>query len=251
MEQTPYLTIVIPAYNEVALIEQTLDLVANFLAERNLSAEVLVVDDGSTVGTADLSEAALKRLGLCGRVLRQNSNVGKGAAVQRGMREGKGQLLLMTDADLSTPLEEYEKLAKALAAGADIAIASRGLKQSRLEPPQPWWRQSLGKLYGLVRRLILLPRVVDTQCGFKLFTAEAAHEVFSRQTISGWAFDAEILYIACLLGYRIVEVPVTWRNRRESKVRIFRDVWRVLRDLLAVRFRHRHLARSRRRSENS
>ncbi len=247
MPEQPALTIVIPAYNESAIIENTLEQVAAFISERGIDAEVLVVDDGSTDGTGDIAQRALERLGLNGRVIRQVPNAGKGMAVRRGMLEGKGRWLLMTDADLSTPLEEYDKLAQALERGADIAIASRGLPESRLEPPQPWWRQSIGKLYGLLRRMILMPKIIDSQCGFKLFTAQAARDAFSRQTITGWAFDAEVLYIAYLLGYKIVELPVVWRNRRESKVRVLRDAWQVLRDLLIIRFRHRGL--SKRRSE--
>jgi dolichyl-phosphate beta-glucosyltransferase len=244
MNEPPDLTIVIPAYNEAALITQTLECVAQFLSQRKLAAEILVVDDGSTDGTGQLAEQAMSRLGLHGRVIRQQPNAGKGMAVRTGMLAAQGHLVLMTDADLSTPLEEYDKLAKAITDGADIAIASRGLPESRLEPPQPWWRERTGKLYGRVRRLILLPKIVDSQCGFKLFKRDVAHETFSRQTIAGWAFDAEVLHIAYLLGYRIAELPVTWRNRRESKVRVFRDAWRVLRDLVVIRFRHRHLARA-------
>lgn len=250
MDQEPYLSLVIPAYNEAALIEQTLECVADFLRARGLPAEVIVVDDGSTDGTGDLAERALERLGLAGRVVRQVPNAGKGMAVHAGMEAAAGQLLLMTDADLSTPLEEYDKLVQAIEEGADVAIASRAVPGAVLEPPQPWWRESIGKLYAKVRCLILLPQIADTQCGFKLFQREVAREVFPLQTVYGWAFDVEILHIAQLLGYTIAERPVRWRNRRESKVRVLRDAWKVLRDLVTIRFRHRGLARRRREAGN-
>jgi dolichyl-phosphate beta-glucosyltransferase len=241
----PQLSIIIPAYNEAAIIEATLSSLAAFLAQRGLRAEVIVVDDGSTDGTGALAAQALQRLKLPGRVLRQQPNAGKGKAVQAGMLAAAGQWLLMTDADLSTPLDEYDRLAAALLGGADIAIASRALPGARLEPPQPRWRQMLGQLYAWVRRLLLLPQLRDTQCGFKLFRQEAARAAFSRQTLSGWAFDVEVLYIAYRLGYRIAEIPVRWCNRRESKVRVLRDAPRVLRDLLLIRWRHRGLVPSR------
>ncbi len=249
-QSQPELTIVIPAYNEAALIESTLEAVAAFVRERGLDTEVLVIDDGSTDGTGQLARQAMERLGLSGRVIRQEPNAGKGMAVRRGMLEAAGRLILMTDADLSTPLEEYDKLRQAIAQGADIAIASRAVPGARLEPPQPWWRQSLGQLFAFVRRMIVLPGLRDTQCGFKLWRREPAREAFSRQTIIGWAFDAEVLYIADRLGYRIAELPVLWRNRRESKVRVLRDAPSVLRDLLTIRRRHRHLKRADRSSAN-
>ena len=240
-QSQPDLTIVIPAYNEAALIESTLEAVAEFIRQRGLAAEVLVVDDGSSDGTGGIARRAMERLGITGRVIRQEPNAGKGMAVRRGMLEAAGRLVLMTDADLSTPLREYDKLAQAIADGADVAIASRAVPGAGLEPPQPWWRQSLGQLFALVRRMIVLPHLRDTQCGFKLWKRHVAREAFSRQTISGWSFDAEVLYVAERLGYKIAELPVLWRNRRESKVRVLRDAPSVLRDLLTIRRRHRKL----------
>lgn len=237
----PQLSIVVPAFNEAAVIEQTVEVLCRYVTDQRLAAEIIVVDDGSTDETAALAERALARWPVPSRVLRLNPNEGKASAVRKGMLEAHGDLLLMTDADLSTPLEEFPKLLEALRQGADIAIASRAVRGARLDPPQPFVRLLVGKAYGLMRRLIVLPHIADTQCGFKLFTREAAREAFSRQTTKSWAFDAEVLYIAHRLGYRIAEVPVVWRNRPESKVRVLRDLWKVLRDLLAVRCRHRKL----------
>jgi len=238
---SPELSVVIPAFNEAAVIEETVEAVCRFVTEHGLKAEVIVVDDGSTDETATLAERVLARWPLASRVLRLNPNEGKASAVRRGMLEASGDLLLMTDADLSTPLEELPKLLEAIQSGADVAIASRAVPGARLDPPQPFRRLLVGKAYAFVRRLILLPHIADTQCGFKLFTRRAAREAFSRQTTTSWAFDAEVLYIAHRLGCRIVEVPVVWRNRPESKVRVLRDLWKVLRDLLLARWRHRGL----------
>ncbi|MCX7598052.1 MAG: glycosyltransferase family 2 protein [Armatimonadetes bacterium] len=239
----PQLSIVIPAFNEAAVIGDTVGTVCQFVADQGLCAEVIVVDDGSTDETAILAEQALARWELPSKVIRLNPNEGKAVAVRRGMLEARGDLLLMTDADLSVSMGHLPKLMDAIRAGADIAIASRAVRGARLDPPQPFWRLLIGKMYGLLRRLIVLPRIADTQCGFKLFTRQAAREAFSRQASKSWAFDAEVLYIAHRLGYSIVEVPVVWCNRRESKVRVLRDLWSVLRDLLAVRWRHRKLNR--------
>ncbi len=241
MQQEPELTIVIPAYNEAAIIEETLRQVAEFVDRLGQPVEVIVVDDGSTDATAELARGAIQRYGLQGRVISLEHNQGKGAAVRRGMLEARGRLVLFSDADLSTPLDEYFKLRKAIEDGADVAIASRAVKGAVLQPRQPLWRQTLGQLFALVRRLIVLPGVRDTQCGFKLFKREVAQQAFSRQRTAKWAFDAEVLFIADRLGYRIAELPVRWRNRPESRVRVLRDMWHVLADLAAIRWYHRDL----------
>jgi glycosyltransferase involved in cell wall biosynthesis len=239
------LSIVIPAYNEADLIEGTLSAVADFIKSRALDAEVLVVDDGSRDGTGDLAAQAISRLGLNGRVIAVKPNAGKANAVRTGVLAASGSLILFSDADLSTPLDEFGKLHEAVANSADIAIASRALPGARLEPPQSWIREHIGRAFALVRRGIILPRIADTQCGFKLFKRDAALAVFPLQTMTSWAFDAEVLFIADRLGYRIAEIPVVWHNRRESKVRVLHDAWKVFRDLVTVRFRHRHLGRKR------
>jgi dolichyl-phosphate beta-glucosyltransferase len=240
---TKQLSLVIPAYNESDLIEGTLEAVAEFLKARDLDAEVLLVDDGSSDGTADLSAQVMSRLGMPGRVIAVKPNAGKANAVRTGILAATGDLILFSDADLSTPLEEFDKLKQAIAGGADIAIASRAVPGAKLEPPQPWLREHLGRFFASVRRTIVLPRLADTQCGFKLFKGEVARKIFPMQTMTSWAFDAEVLFIADRLGYRIVEIPVLWHNRRESKVRVLRDAWKVFRDLVTVRFRHRKLGK--------
>lgn len=201
------------------------------------SYEVLVVDDGS----ADETSAVARRYPEV-RVLRQEPNQGKGAAVRRGMLESRGAWVLFSDADLSTPIDELDRLMEAARAKhAAIAIASRGLRQATIEVSQPLYRVLMGKIYNLMLQAILLPGIWDTQCGFKLFERSAAREVFGRTELPGFGFDAESLFIARKLGYRIVEVPVRWRNDPDTKVSAWRDSLRMFLELWRIRRLHRDL----------
>lgn len=201
------------------------------------SYEILVVDDGST----DDTEAVARRYPEV-RVLRQVPNQGKGAAVRRGMLEARGQWVLFSDADLSTPIDELDKLlAAAREQRAAIAIASRGLWQAKIEVSQPLYRVLMGKIYNLMLQAILLPGIWDSQCGFKLFERSAAREVFGRTELPGFGFDAESLYIARRLGYRLVEVPIRWRNDPDTKVSAWRDSLRMFLELWRIRRLHRAL----------
>lgn len=235
----PSLTIVIPAYNEARRLPPSLErIVAWVRTHPELAVDVLLVDDGSTDGTAEAARQAVgDRLPLT--ILRNEPNRGKGYSVRRGMLAAQGAVALFSDADLSTPIEEADRLLAAINDGADIAIGSRGLRESNIKVHQPWWRESAGRLFGVLTRLVALPGIRDSQCGFKAFRREAAQAVFSRQSLDGWAFDVELLVIARKLGYRIVEVPVHWENSPDSKVQMLRDGPGMLRDLLRVRWRHR------------
>jgi len=230
-----HLSIVIPAYNEARRLGPTLAAIGAYGV--GLSYEVVVVDDGSCDDTADIA----RRYPHC-RVMGWHANRGKGAAVRAGIMAARGRWILMTDADLSTPIEELAPLMQAAErTGAPVAIASRGLWQARIEVSQPPYRMLMGKIYNLMVQAILLPGIWDTQCGFKLFEREAARAIFARTRLDGFGFDAESLYIARRLGYRIVEVPVRWRNDPDTKVSAWRDSLRMFLELWRIRRLHRDL----------
>jgi len=229
-----YLSIVVPVYNETSRIASTLSQILTYVAARLESWEVVVVDDGSTDATMELVGE------ICGqvpavRLLRNPANCGKGFAVRNGMLQAGGKYLLFTDADLSSPITEAERLLEPLQKGYDVVIGSRALKPEWIHLHQPWIRETAGKAFNFcVRTLTTLP-YRDTQCGFKAFRREAAQAIFSRQTIAGFGFDVEVLYLARLLGYRTLEIPVHWSDDRRTKVRPLRDGGRMLGDLLRIR----------------
>ncbi len=227
------LSVVIPAFNEGERLPPTLEKVRAYLNAGGWRSELIVSDDGSTDGSPERLPPRFPNVTF----LRAPRNQGKGAAVRRGVLRAQGDLILFSDADLSTPIEELEALRRAIVVdGCDIAIASRGLAESRLDVRQPWWRELAGRTFNrLVRPLSGLP-FRDTQCGFKLFRREAAHRLFSLARCDGWAFDVEVLMLAAQLGYSVAEVPVRWINAEGSKVRLFVDGPRMLRDILRFRW---------------
>ncbi len=232
------LTIVVPAYNEAARIGQTLDRLFAWRQARSPSVEIVVVDDGSRDDTV----AVARRCGTDQtqfRVETLGRNRGKGAAVRHGVQVARGQWVLFSDADLSTPIEEIDKLLAAIVAGADIAIASRDTVGSVLDRRQPAYREAMGRTFNALVRALGVPGIADTQCGFKLFAAEAARRCFGRMTIERFAFDVEVLYIARRLGYRIAEVGVRWIDDDRSTVSPVRDAARMLSDVARIRWRHR------------
>ena len=213
------LSIIIPAYNERTRLPATIRRVEDYLHENAWTFhEVIVVDDGSTDGTSECADEFAKANPHV-RVLRNPGNRGKGYSVRHGMLDAKGEWRLFTDADLSTPIEELEKLWSAVAQGKDeIAIGSRALDRSLIGVHQPGMRETFGRIFnGVMRAATGLP-IADTQCGFKLFRADVAEEVFSRQTQERFGFDAEVLYIAFKRGYSIAEIPVRWNHVEGSKV---------------------------------
>ena len=227
----PALSVVIPALNEAARLPRSLQRIAGHLEGLWESYEILVVDDGSTDATAD---TAARTLGTGVTVLRNERNRGKGYSVRRGMLAATGARRLMTDADLSTPIEELRGLGARLDAGDDIAIGSRALPGSRIEVHQPILREGTGRIFNLFVRLLAVPDVRDSQCGFKLFTAAAAEAVFSRCRLDGFSFDVEALHVARRLGLRIAEVPVVWRNDAASRVTLLRGA-AAFADLVTIR----------------
>jgi dolichyl-phosphate beta-glucosyltransferase len=214
------LSIVIPAFNEEARLPASLGAISAYLAARPSAprVEVIVVDDGSSDATASRAEEAGHRHGLDLRVLRLPKNRGKGFAVRTGCLEAAGRLVLVSDADFSTPIYEWEKLA---AANAPVAIGSRAVDESLVKDRQSLGRRAMGKLFNRIVRLLLVPGIRDTQCGFKLFTREAARAVFSRTKVDRFAYDVEALLLARQLGYAIAEVPVLWFNSADSRVTLF------------------------------
>jgi dolichyl-phosphate beta-glucosyltransferase len=231
---TPALSIVIPAFNEERRLDPSLTVVAGYLRRARLRAEVLVVDDGSTDGTAALVRRRAKGMpGL--KLVAQPRNLGKGAAVRAGVAAAAAPEILFTDADLSTPLEELPRLREALRGGADIAIGSRALDRTRIAVRQPFYREAAGRVFNRCVRIFSVPGISDTQCGFKLFKAAAAKRLFAAQQVPRFGFDVELLYLARKAGYRVAELPVRWVNSPETKVRPIQDGARAFLDLALIR----------------
>lgn len=240
--ETSY-SIVIPAYNEVGRIGATLERTLAYFAERpECRVEVLVVDDGSTDGTANLTESWQERCRHV-RLLSHDRNMGKGWAVRTGMLAAEGEYVLFMDADGSTDIAEIEKLSQALDGGADIAIGSRDLAGSEIRKHQPVVRETMGKAFSFIARVLAVPEIADTTCGFKLFRKPAIEPLFSRQRVRGWAFDVEILYLAKKIGFQVAEVPVHWTDSPDSRVNLAGVVLPSLRDLIWIRFVHRSVTR--------
>ena len=239
-------SVIIPAYNEAARLPLTLAATAEYFAARPEPFELLVVDDGSTDSTAQIvADYACRHPDLALQCLNYGGNRGKGYAVRYGMLRAHGDWRLFCDADLATPVEEYEVVRAAMATeNADIGIGSRPLRKSHLLIHQPWYREWLGRGFNKAVRLLAVPGIADTQCGFKIFTAQSAQEVFSRCRLDGFAFDSEALYIARRLGYSIAEVPIRWSHMPGSKVSMVRDGLKMLRDLSTVRWIHRTLKKT-------
>jgi glycosyltransferase involved in cell wall biosynthesis len=232
---TRSISIIIPAYNEQVRLPDTLRRVERYLQESGWDFhEILVVDDGSTDLTADAA-ARFASSNPNVRVLRNSGNRGKGFSVRHGMLEARGEWRLFSDADLSTPIEELEKLWCAVAQGKDkVAIGSRAIDRSLIGIHQPGYRETMGRIFNLVMRIATGLPISDTQCGFKLFHRNVVEEVFPRQTQERFGFDAEVLYIAARRGYGIAEIPVRWNHVEGSKVGMLTGLHAFL-ELFAIR----------------
>ena len=236
-------SIIVPAYNEEARLPATLAATAAFFAGRGEPFDLLVVDDGSRDGTARAVAAfAEAHPDLSVQCLGYGGNRGKGYAVRHGMLRAQGEMRLFCDADLATPPEEYEVVRAGMqSASAQVGIGSRPELIRQSGQRQPWYREWLGRGFNKAVQFLAVPGIRDTQCGFKVFTAQAAQEVFSRCRVDGFAFDAEALYVARRLGYTVAEVPIRWMHQDGSKVDMMRDGPRMLRELAAIRRLHRNL----------
>lgn len=226
----PFFSIIIPAHNEQNRLPGTLEQIFHFLEQQTFTAEVLVVENGSTDQTYAIAQQFAKQYADL-RVLR--SKKGKGAAVQHGMLNAKGEYRFMCDADLSMPVEEIVKFIPPKLQDFDIAIASREAKGA-VRYNEPAYRHWGGRGINFIIQSLILPGLNDTQCGFKCFRAEVAEDIFKLQTLQGWSFDIELLYIARCHGYRIVEIPVHWYHFSDSKVSALRDAVRMIQDIFRI-----------------
>jgi len=227
-DSVPYLSVVVPAYNEERRLPPTLARIKSYLAEMSHPSEIIVVDNNSRDRTAEVARGA-------GVTLLQEPRRGKGAAVRAGMLAARGGYLLFSDADLSTPIEQVELLFAALRSGYDIAIGSRGLPESNLPVRQPWYRELVGRAGNLLVRAVAVRGIADTQCGFKLFPRAIAKRLFRAQLMTGIAFDMEILFLAQRLKMRIAEIPVTWRDSPDTRINRVRDSLDAVKDLVRIR----------------
>ena len=231
----PAISIVIPAYNECARIEGALERVMRCVEERGWDAEVLVVDDGSSDETVTVVQRWMERHDRL-HLVKNAGNRGKGYSVRNGLLQAAGDVVMFTDADLSSPIEEAERLFAALDAGADVAIGSRWLDKQKQTVHQPLYRRFFGRCFNKVTRLVMGLPFKDTQCGFKAFKREAAQTIFRLQTIERWGFDPEILFIAQKLKYNIVEVPVTWGHDERSRISYLKDGTKMLEEMAEIRW---------------
>jgi glycosyltransferase involved in cell wall biosynthesis len=231
---SPQLSIVIPAYNESARIEQTLERVMSCVEKQGWDAEVLVVDDGSTDRTPQVIQRWMERYPRL-HLIQNEGNRGKGYSVRNGLLQAVGEVVMFTDADLSAPMEEAELLMAAIADGADVAIGSRWMDKTRQTIHQPLYRRFFGRCFNWVTRMVMGLPFKDTQCGFKAFKREAAQVIFRLQRIERWGFDPEILFISRKLGYDIREVPVTWGHDERSRMSYLKDGMKMLEEMAAIR----------------
>lgn len=233
---TPHLSFIIPAFNEESRIGKSLETALEYFKGQPYTFEIVVVDDGSSDNTIQVAERYENV-----RVIQQPGNIGKGAAVRVGMLSGAGTYRIFSDADLSTPIYETAVVLKSLEAGADICIGSRAIDRSFIKKRQPWYRETMGKVYNLIVQILVMRGIKDTQCGFKGFTAHAAEAVFSIAKIDGFSFDVEALYLARNMGLRIEQEPVEWYNDDRSTLHPIYDSLQMIIEILKIRRLHRHV----------
>jgi dolichyl-phosphate beta-glucosyltransferase len=238
-------SLVVPAFNERGRIERAIGAISAWRRSKpgGWDWEVIVVDDGSSDGTAEIAKSAAAAEGLPIEILRHPVNRGKGAAIRTGVLASTGDPVLVSDTDLSTPLGELVKLAERLPS-RPVAIGSRALDEDLVRRRQPFYRQFMGKIFNGFVRALAVRGIRDTQCGFKLFRGDVARELFADARIDRFAYDVEILYLARRRGLEIAEVPVLWFNSPESKVSVVQDSLRMLRDLVRIRWIHRNRSRT-------
>lgn len=232
-----YVSLIIPAFNEEARIGKSLDRMLSFLRSQPYGSEIIIVDDGSQDHTVDVAQ----KIGQASEqlhILMNGRNCGKGGAIQSGMLRARGDYLFFSDADLSVSIEALPLFLSELEKDSDVTIGTRQGAGARIEVRQPFYREFMGRVFTRLSNRILGLRISDFTCGFKGFRRDAAHDLFSQQRLKDWSFDAEVLYLACLKGYRVKEIPVSWRDDRATKVRLWRDVFTSFLGLLRIRLNH-------------
>jgi dolichyl-phosphate beta-glucosyltransferase len=234
---TPFLSLVIPAYNEEKRLKRSLVEIRKYLDLKKYDSEIIIVDDGSKDRTVEVASECLDGNDKH-RILRLDRNRGKGHAVKKGMLEAKGCYAVFMDADLSTPIEELDKLMAAFDDGIDVVIGTRKNKCANVQKRQPYFRELLGKGFTLLSNMLVVGGISDFTCGFKGFRNAAGRAIFKRQSIDNWSFDAEILFLARKLGYGIKEVPVTWYDAEGTKVRLYRDIVGSLKGMFQIRINY-------------
>ena len=233
--QASTFSIVLPAFNEAERIASTLDKILRYAAQQSWNLDIIVVNDGSSDETADIVRQFIVGHPTI-RLIENPGNRGKGFSVRNGMLHARGDILLFSDADLSSPIQEADKLLAAIQAGADVAIGSRWVRKELQVKPQPLHRRILGRVFNLALRLVLGLNFKDTQCGFKAFRRSAADQVFPQQRIERWGFDPELLYLAKRAGLHVAEVPVVWAHREGTRIHPLRDGLRMLAEMFRIRW---------------
>jgi len=228
-------SIIIPAYNEEKRLPETLEKIKNYLSGKDFEYEVLLINDGSTDDTA---KTASGFSGVNVKVISNKKNMGKGYCVNKGVFEAKNDIILFTDADLSTPIDSFDRFYSLHEKGYDVVIASRAVDRKLVKKRQPWIRETMGRIFNVFVRAVTGLKISDTQCGFKSFKRAAAKEIFSKQTIFGFGFDVEILYIARLQGRKIHETAVEWYDSPGTKVSALKDSARMFIELFIIRLKN-------------
>lgn len=239
--QNPFLSFIIPAYNEEQRIALSLEKAIDYLSSQNYGWEFLIVDDGSKDRTCGIVAAFIEESLFSEniRLVKLGKNLGKGAAVRRGMLEARGEIRVFSDADLSTPIKELEKVIPIIKSGVDVCIGSRDLNRNLIKKHQPFYREYMGRIFNKIVQMLVIKGITDTQCGFKAFRGSSADKIFAEAKIDGFSFDVEAIYIAKMLGMKVEQVPVEWYNDTRSKVSPITDSARMFFELFKIRRLHK------------
>lgn len=241
MNSNPFLSLIIPAYNEAQRLPKTLERVKRYLKDQSYASEIIVVENASHDNTRQVAKEFADQHS-CAQLpitVLEEPQKGKGAAVRKGMLAAKGKYRFMCDADLSMPIEEIHRFIPPSLENFDIAIASREAPGA-IRINEPAYRHVVGRIFNTLIRVLALPDLNDTQCGFKCFTAEITEDLFPRMTILGWSFDVEILYLARRLNYQIVEIPIPWYYNPQSQISVVGDSFQMALDIFKIRMEKRN-----------